>query len=223
MQPLPTVIIPGYFAGAQEYQPLAQSLSRQGIPARVVPLSQLSWLPTLGGKPVTPVLKIIAQTLREACREHNSAQVNLVGHSAGGWIARILMGEKVYDGNTWALHPRVRTLITLGTPHCSQEPYTRANMEFVNNNYPGAFQAGVRYVCLAGKAVLGTSNWLTRQSYLLTVGDADGWGDGITPISAAHLTGAENLVYEQVLHSPRGGRFWYGSPAIVAQWIDYLR
>ncbi len=223
MQPLPTVIIPGYFATAQEYAPLANDLIQQGIPATVVPLGLGHWLPTLGGKPVTPVLQIIARTITEVCTRHQTKQVNLVGHSAGGWIARILMGEKPYAGLTWGRYAQVAKLITLGTPHLSQERYTRTNMDFVNNTYPGAFQPSVRYVCLAGRAVAGSTNWFTRQSYLLTCGLGDCWGDGITPIQAAHLAGAENVTLENVFHSPRKNRRWYGSPDVLAQWIDYLR
>lgn len=217
---LPTVIIPGYLAADRDYFPLVTDLARQGIKAIVVPIKFTTWLPTLGGKPVTPILHLIRQTIQAVCRDLKVPQVNVVGHSAGGWIARLGLGESPYSGTVWGLHPQVQTLVTLGTPHLSQEPYTRTNMNFVNETYPGAFYKQVRYVCLAGRAVFGTSNWFSRQSYQLTCGRGDCWGDGITPIESAHLPGAENLTLEQVFHSPRGGRFWYGSA--LEQWIDYL-
>jgi hypothetical protein len=50
MAPLPTVILPGYLAGASEYEPLRRELEKRGYPARVVPLRVASWLPTLGGR-----------------------------------------------------------------------------------------------------------------------------------------------------------------------------
>ncbi len=219
---LPTVIIPGYLAAAQDYLPLQDDLIKQSMPTVIVPLRQSSWLPTLGGRPVTPILQAIAHTIEQTCRIYGTTHVNLIGHSAGGWIARILLGEKPYFGHTWGLHAQVATLVTLGTPHLSQERFTRTNMEFVNMTYPGAFQPQVRYVCLAGRAVEGRNNWFTRQSYQLTCGDGDTWGDGITPITSAHLAGAKNLTLERVFHSPRGGRFWYGSPKALAQWMAYI-
>ena len=216
---LPTVIIPGYFARDREYFPMVADLGALGIEAVVVPLTLSSWFPTLGGKPVTPILEAIATTINKI----GSPQVNLVGHSAGGWIARILMGEHAYVSRRWGLYPLVKTLVTLGTPHLSQERFTRDNMEFVNRAYPGAYHPEVRYVCLAAKAVYGPDNWFARQSYALTCGWGNCWGDGITPITAAHLLGAENLVLENVLHSPRGGRRWYGSADVLPQWVGYMR
>jgi polygalacturonase len=49
------------------------------------------------------------------------------------------------------------------------------------------------------------------------------WGDGITPVECAHLHGAENLTLTEVIHSPRPGRLWYGSPPILDQWLGYLK
>jgi triacylglycerol esterase/lipase EstA (alpha/beta hydrolase family) len=89
MAPLPTVILPGYLAGASEYEPLRRELEKRGYPARVVPLRVASWLPTLGGRPVTPILRALQATVRRTQAEFGAEQVNLVAHSAGGWIARI--------------------------------------------------------------------------------------------------------------------------------------
>jgi len=50
----------------------------------------------------------------------------------------------------WQAHTYVATLVTLGTPHVSQERWTRWNLDFVNNNYPGVYR-NIRYVCVAGK------------------------------------------------------------------------
>lgn len=231
--PLPTVIIPGYLAGAAPYQPLVAELKQRGIPAVTVPLSRWSWLPTLGGRSVQPILAAIDRTVQQLKAETGQNQLNLVGHSAGGWIARIYLGDRPYTvhppdyqrPNRWAGHKHVATLITLGTPHTSQERWTRRNLDFVNQTYPGAFYPSVRYVCVAGKAVYGRRwrTWFTYNSYQITGGRGDCWGDGITPIEAAHLTNAENLVLEQVYHSPEPGVSWYGSPSVVERWAAYLR
>jgi triacylglycerol esterase/lipase EstA (alpha/beta hydrolase family) len=233
--PLPTVILPGYFAGAIEYQSLETALQDMGFPVVTVPLNKRDWFPTVGGRSVAPILRLLDRTVQQVRQQYNTEQINLIGHSAGGWISRIYLGEKpycVHPGDLateclWQAHTFVNTLVTLGTPHFSQEPWTRRNLDFVNNHYPGAFYPQVRYVCLAGKAIYGDrrwnwANWLAYSSYQITCGQGNTWGDGITPIEAAHLEGAENLILENVLHSPRRLGIWYGSPEPLQSWIKYL-
>lgn len=229
---LPTVIIPGYLAGAAPYRALVADLNQRGIWTQVVPLTQASWLPTVGGRSVQPILQAIAQTVAQTLATTGNDRVNLVGHSAGGWIARIYLGCQPYnvhrpDGdrpNCWSGQRHVQTLLTLGTPHISQERWTRRNLDFVNQTYPGAYYDTVHYVCFAGKAVFGQRwrTWFTYNSYQLTGGEGACWGDGITPITAAHLDGAKNLILDGVFHSPKPGIAWYGTPQVVDEWVGYL-
>jgi len=227
---LATVILPGYLAGAADYDALALALNQRGIPAITVPLRWQDWLPTLGGRSVTPILRQIDATVQQALQTSSAGKVNLVAHSAGGWLARIYIGEKPYcihprdtEDCCWNGRDRVSTLVTLGTPHTSQERWTLKNLNFVNQTYPGAFYPDVRYVCVAGKAVQGDRwrSWLAYSSYQLTIGQGNCWGDGITPITAAHLEGAENLVLERAMHSPKAAT-WYGSPGLLEQWVTCL-
>lgn len=230
--PLPTVILPGYLESAIAYRQFEQSLQQIGYPTVTVPLRRRDWLPTLGGRPITPILQQLDRTVKQVLQQHNTSEINLIGHSAGGWISRIYLGEKPYSGRAqvapvgpWQAHTYVATLLTLGTPHISQERWTRWNLDFVNKNYPGAFYHNVRYVCVAGKTIFGErrrGKWLAYSSYELTCGQGNCWGDGITPIAAAHLEGAENLVVEGVNHSPRAAGIWYGSPQILPSWVSYL-
>jgi triacylglycerol esterase/lipase EstA (alpha/beta hydrolase family) len=230
--PLPTVIIPGYLAGAAPYRALETDLQQRGVWATTVPLTRSSWLPTVGGRSVQPIVAAIAATVAEAKVATGSDQVNLVGHSAGGWIARIYLGDRPYDvhagdcdrPNLWSGYSQVRTLVTLGTPHISQERWTRRNLDFVNQTYPGAYHPSVNYICVAGRAIFGQRwrTWFTYNSYQLTCGTGACWGDGITPITAAHLPDAKNLVFENVFHSPKPAIAWYGTPHIVGQWVPYL-
>jgi len=220
---LPNIILPGYLAGASDYVALKRSLEELGFKAVIVPLAWWDWLPTVGGRSIAPILAKLDQTIQQVCQE--GSQVNLIAHSAGGWLARIYMGTVPYYDQIWGGYTRIANLITLGTPHRSQEPWTKRNLDFVNNNYPGAFHAEVRYVCVAGKAIYGErklGQWLAYSSYELTSGQGNTWGDGIIPIAAAHLAGAENLVVDGALHSAKA-KLWYGSPSILPTWINYLR
>lgn len=229
--PLPTVILPGYLASAQPYEAMQKALAKQGFSAVVVPLRRRDWLPTLGGRSVINIIKVLDATAQQLMRDSQCKRINLVGHSAGGWISRIYLGEAPYDVHPSDRHrtfPRparshVSTLLTLGTPHTSQERWTRKNLEFVNQTYPGAFYSDISYVCVAGKAIHGSkADWFTFNSYKLTCGEGLQWGDGVVPLSAAHLEGATNLVLDDVFHSPRPQGNWYGSEAVVEQWSQWL-
>lgn len=223
--PLPTIIVPGYLESAIAYHQLETSLKQLGFPTFTVPLRRRDWIPTIGGRPITPILQQLDRTVKQALEQYNANQINLIGHSAGGWISRIYLGEQPYAVSVWNAHPLVATLVTLGTPHTSQERWTRRNLDFVNQNYPGAFYPSVNYVCVAGKTTFGErrrGGWLAYSSYQLTCGQGNTWGDGITPIAAAHLTGAENLVIAGVRHSPRSSGVWYGSPEPLKIWGQYL-
>lgn len=232
--PQPTVIIPGYFASFKDYQELAQSLENQGIPTHIVSIKKRDWLPTVGGRSMVPILRKINTTVQQTRLQYGSAKVNLIGHSAGGWIARIYIGEKPYTIHNdvaedaiglWNARSYINNLITLGTPHISQEKWTRKNLDFVKINYPGAFYSDIGYICVAGKAIMGgrkPGQLLAFNSYKITVGVGKTWGDGITPIEAAHLEGAENLTLDGVWHSPRSPGKWYGSIEVISSWIDKL-
>lgn len=229
--PLPTVILPGYLASALPYQEMEKALVAQGFPAVTVPLRRLDWLSSVGGRSVINIIKILDATAQQAMRDYNCNSINLVGHSAGGWISRIYIGEETYDihrSDRARTTPRsarshISKLITLGTPHRSQERWTRSNLDFVNQTYPGAFYEDIDYVCLVGKSVEGKEGgWFTFNSYKITGGDGTVWGDGIVPISAARLEGARNIVLPKVHHSPSPGRLWYGSRLVVEDWSQWL-
>jgi hypothetical protein len=231
---LPTVILPGYFESADLYRPLQQALTEIGTPTTTVPLRIRDWLPTLGGRSMVPILRQLDRTVNAALVDNSSQQINLIGHSAGGWISRIYLGEipyTIYGDVTasavglWNGRAKIATLITLGTPQISCEQWTKKNLDFVNDNYPGAFYPEVRYICVAGKSIYGKKcfgHCLTYRSYQMICGVGNTWGDGITPVTAAHLAGATNITITGVKHSPNTSGIWYGSPAVRSQWVGYL-
>lgn len=185
----PVVVIPGYGATAGAYKTFRESLLKSlppGTDVTVVPLTLWSWAATFGGRPVTSVLRMVESTVQSALARTGASHVTLVGHSAGGWIARLYLGDSPYPdivkGKAWQGRTHVHQLLCLGTPHASGEPVTKRNMSFVNTQYPGAFYDTVEYLNFAGDAVaLPTAAddiphwsqfwhplWMPRLSYFLT-------------------------------------------------------
>ena len=231
---LPTVILPGYFESADAYLPLQQALTAMGALTTTVPLRKWDWLATLEDQSMVAILRQLNRTVNAALTDNHTDRINLIGHSAGGWISRIYLGEVPYTihGDVapdtvglWNAKAKIASLTTLGTPHHAIEKWTKINLDFVNNNYPGAAYPDVQYICVAGKSIYGEqrySQWLAYLSYKLICGNGNVWGDGITPIVAAHLVGAKNLIIAGVKHSPQTSGIWYGSPGVRDEWMVYL-
>ncbi|KAJ9680108.1 hypothetical protein PVL29_019406 [Vitis rotundifolia] len=193
--------------------------------------------------------------------------LSLIGHSAGGWLARVYMEEFGVS--------QISLLLTLGTPHLPPPKgmsgvidQTRGLLDYVEKNCSKAvYTPQLKYVCIAGRYIQGarlfgnsnvnanaavpieddlqisevavvkdmnnsTPNSPTfrarfiGQGYKQVCGQADVWGDGVVPEASAHLEGALNVTLDGVYHSPVGSddvsRPWYGSPAVVEQWVYHL-
>jgi triacylglycerol esterase/lipase EstA (alpha/beta hydrolase family) len=78
---LPSIIVPGYFASAIDYQSLERELNRQGIPTVTVPLKKSDWFPTLGGRSVVPIVERLDRTIKEVLERYSTSEVNLIAHS----------------------------------------------------------------------------------------------------------------------------------------------
>ncbi|WVZ78031.1 hypothetical protein U9M48_025809 [Paspalum notatum var. saurae] len=264
-----------------DYARLAAALrDDHGLPGAVVArVSRPDWLRNAAGlvdadywrgtlRP-RPVLDWYLNRVDEAVAEARElcapdGKISLIGHSAGGWLARVYMEE--FEASDISL------LLTLGTPHLYGVPgvidQTRGLLNYVEKNCaPAVYTPEMRYVCIAGRYIQGapllgnsavasdevlavdtpseageaviistndkstTSSvtWRARfvgQGYKQVCGRADVWGDGVVPEIAAHLGGALNISFDGVYHSPVGAddeqRPWYGSPAILKQWVHHL-
>jgi alpha-beta hydrolase superfamily lysophospholipase len=61
-----------------------------------MPLNVLEWAPVLTGSDFSFYLERAAAAVAHLSERHGP--VALVGHSAGGWLARILLGDVPYQG-----------------------------------------------------------------------------------------------------------------------------
>jgi len=171
-------------------------------------------------------LAAAAAAVSGAAAASASGKVVLVGHSAGGWLGRALIGREP------AVRASVAGLVSLGTPHAPPSGArcpTGGALASICDAFPGAFFAGegVAYVTVAGlavrgdaRAVRGSAARAAAAAYATVSGapsrGAGGHGvlgDGVVPAAAAGLAGAVNLALPGVFHSQarpggrgRGGR-----------------
>ncbi len=209
----PIVLVGGLMSWSWRYRGFARILEEvSGSPVHVVPLTPLDWL--LGRfRGYGQLIFQIASTVDRALLQSPSKKAVLVGHSAGGVACRVFMGgDPPYGGRRYSGHRRVSHLITLGSPHAVADKKDLAPIVRVNELFPGALHepAGLRYLSVAGGAVHGASSPRARKSYERLVEDGRVAGDGLVPVPAALLPGSQELVLDDLHHSPPFGR-WYGS------------
>lgn len=223
----PAVIIGGYLSAPESYRNIVAQLSRPPYqrPAYIVPISVGDWL-QIGDSNFRPLLDKVAATVEQACLVHDAEQVDLIGHSAGGRLARAYLGDLPYQGVVYSGHKLVRSLTTLGTAHFTKERWVVQFSSFVQDNYPGSFYPRVRYRSVAGDSIQGR-RWgsppeaLAYRSYEQVCGQGAVAGDGVVPVSACYLAGADNLVLRGVRHGPYINRLtWYGAPDALVHWAE---
>lgn len=177
-------------------------------------------------------LKTAAEAVSAAALTSPTGKVVLVGHSAGGWLGRALLGTRP------ASRAAVAGLISLGTPHAPPDPATGGRcptggaLASICDAYPGAYFGceGVAYLAVAGLAVRGDASAprgaaarAAAAAYATVSGAPSGHGvlgDGVVPAAVAGLPGAVNLALPGVFHAQakpggrgRGGRAAAGRAA----------
>lgn len=259
---VPIVILPGFLNTEASYTSLARNLETwihqkdQGYTAdvRIVQVSLKDWLRViLGADLKRAYLDRLEEVVTDLHETYDGEYpVRLVGHSAGGWIARLFLGNVPYQHKKYSAVPKVSCLVTLGTPHQSTENYPfgkfdekldlppgitlerMSSLQFCNYFYPrGNEFEGVRVVCVAGDAIQGQKtlslnlsnldNVLAYQAYKAVCGDGTVTGDSVTPVCIALLDKAyENIVLPGVWHYARQSRLWYGDLSVLDEWAHHL-
>lgn len=193
----------------------------------VTQINRTQWLTTRDDS-FRPQIAALHNVVEQARRETGAEKVSLVCHSAGGRIARLWMGGRSYNGNPFGGHRYVQSIIFLGSPYTTEEPWAVRSSSFANTNYPGAYYSEIKYVSLIGKALFGKPNGniserLAYQSYrTLSPRYAQRWGDGVITLESANVPGAENIVLDGIYHVSVLGRPGYGDPKALGAWGKYL-
>lgn len=165
----PAVILPGLGNNSQDYGGLVSSLGSHGVSSVVADVSRVDWLRNAAGltdarywkgtlrpRPVLDwYLKRVDAAVAEAKQLAQGGSVSIIGHSAGGWLARVFMEEFGDSG--------ISLLLTLGTPHLPPPrgvpgviDQTRGLLYYVQDNcQPAVYSPEMKYVCIAGRYIEG--------------------------------------------------------------------
>jgi hypothetical protein len=216
---------PAYFAMRQRL--LAKGARR----VLIAPLWPHEWLAgVLRG--LGPLVARTATAAERLHQEGGGQPILVVGHSAGGLLARLITSPEAFEGRVPGLVERVGAVVTLGAPHqMAAEPSRgqRAGSDatlFLDSTVPGAFFAPrIGYLSVASSLVeaagprAGFEPWWAGLAYSLLLGRPGRGilGDGMVPVDAAHLEGASQLTFDDVRHGHLGDH-WYGDRRVLDRW-----
>ncbi|HZW02084.1 MAG TPA: hypothetical protein VFF55_10995 [Candidatus Deferrimicrobium sp.] len=225
------VIIGGFLTEPLFFRPMRERLLQHG--AARVSVARLHWPDWLamGMVGMGPVMLRGARAIRQARRAAPDAVI-VVGHSAGGLIARLAMSPEPIDGRYAGVARDVGCLVTLGTPNRFDPVipgWRHAGVraaEFLERVTPGAwFAPQTAYVSVGSRLVppspIRPSLSFGALGHVVTrvaVGQAPGArGDGLVDEERSRLPGARHLAFDDVLHGTFGGP-WYGDAHVIDRW-----
>jgi hypothetical protein len=225
------LIIGGFLTEPLLYERMrVRLLSRGAAHVSMAPIHLPDWL-AMGFAGMGPVMLRGALAIRRA-RRMSPAPLLVVGHSAGGIVARLAMAPEPFEGRRAGVAEDVACLVTLGTPYRFDPRlagWRHAGVraaEFLDRATPGAwFAPRTAYLSVGSHLVAPSPVHATaipaKLPYLVTriaVGQTPGaWGDGLVDADRVHLAGARQLSFDDVLHGAVGGP-WYGDEAIIDRW-----
>jgi len=263
----PIVILPGFGNNTADYvapfgeesRSISAALQARGFRVYVVDVLRKDWIKVARAlmsrrywtkscttdPGYTWYLDKVASTVEIALKDSGALQVDLVGHSAGGWLARAFVGDaKYFVSSGGEANPQVRRIVTLGAPHSPppdpSKDVTAGALAWIHQQYPHSWlrENGLRCTCVGGRAVRGnpesekgTLGRYAFGSYGMVCGDGNGTeGDCVVPLQATFIEGCEQQVLNGVFHSmSKIGTYsepalrpWYGSEEVVDAWLPSL-
>ena len=220
----PIVIFGGFLSYAGLYSSMRKYLAYiTGQPVLIVNTKGYDWLPSITIFGWIHLLLKLDKSVRTAADRSSNGKVTLIGHSAGGVLARLYLSSNPFPGVKLLGRHGVKQLITLGSPHNNRSGLTRGGMmsRWIEKRYPGATYAPqVQYTSVAGKFLYGNpygtrmERWV-YQNYKKIIGKGNVWGDGLIPIESAILEGSQEIELEGVSHAEIFNKKWYGSEDIL--------
>jgi hypothetical protein len=234
----PTILVLGGFLTVPPlYRRLSTRLRERGAAAVVVaPLWTPEWL--LGslrgfGRVLGQAERALDHAVAASRLASEGAPVLVVGHSAGGLLARVLTSPTPFVGRRLDRRRDLAAIVTLGTPHRVAPAgflagrIGRLAAAFADEVVPGAcFAPDVGYVAVGAGGIVGTvrgfgrarlAEPFYRRLHPAPNGQPIG-GDGLVPLACTDLPGARRVELGVIGHGQLGGLPWYGSPEAVDAW-----
>lgn len=238
----PVLILPGLGNSSADYVSLASRLVERGHTAvSIAPVARWKWSLNARGfftadywrgtlKPQQVLdwyFNCVDRGVEQlAAAVSDLGGVNILGHSAGGWLGRAYLAERAPEGF------RVASFVTLGTPNRAppkgQLDQTRGLLGYIEQNceVSGLVED---LVCVAGRGTVGkpfgkgsVAEYVAYLSYAAVCGDGNVDGDGVTPVNAACTSNGKLVVCDNCDHSMLTSEKWYGEDAAYHKWVKYL-
>lgn len=182
-----------------------------GLPDRKCPPDRppYRWYIQLISKEVSKIdRKVKAQYGKDA-----KAKIIVMGHSAGGWLARASIGygnEQNGSSDISIDIDNILGIISLGTPNVEpplgQADITGGALRVTNEKFPATY--------------------FEDKLFFMTIGGQNSQqnGDGIVSLEEMHLEGADQVTLSNVCHAADlcGSGLddvWYGSETVVEEWF----
>jgi pimeloyl-ACP methyl ester carboxylesterase len=230
----PIVLVGGYGSHWRYYQTFGRSLARvSGRRVFIASIFPVSWM-IAQYVDYNLLVTRTSEAVQYALTQTGAQKVILVGHSAGGVIARAYLADRlmkqartIYSGYRY-----VTRLIALGSPLGAVEDPRfpgQNHAAWLDTEFPGAYYApDVQYLSVYGKLIEGSRFGTPMQrrayrnyEYLSGVGAQ--WGDGLVPNLLSNSKGMPSLELTDIGHSPLWGKRWYGGDeTIIRLWWSYF-
>lgn len=232
---LPILIVGGFGASWHAYQPFQRVL--EAVSKRrtfITRLATMDWMSVVVSDDYSTVLKRLNTAILDTLRRTQAQQLMLVAHSAGGILSRIYLGDQPYGAERLVFNgfQRVKTLVTLGTPHTTTRTGRFGGMNqiaFAQTRYPGAYWRFIHYITVISKGILGNKEGTPPErnawdSYMMLSDNGNQWGDGIVPLSCGVLDGAHTVIVEGLRHDQLPDeRVWYGhDETTIKTWWSHV-
>lgn len=229
------LVVGGFLTSPPLYWSMRDALLARGVASvSIAPVWTPDWF-LAGWVGLGPLMRRTGKAVVRAYRHAGRRPLLVIGHSAGGVLARLATSPEPYQRRRAGVAEAFGALVTLGTPHRMVEPPGRRNRagyeatSYLDRTIPGAwFAPRTGYLTVGSRyAEGGPAGDPDRRRrgygtlYAMVGGEParTGWGDGLIPETSLHLDGARQLTLEGVIHGQSMGQRWYGSePAIDSWW-----
>ena len=229
------LIVGGFLTSPPLYWSMRDALLARGVASvSLAPVWTPDWL-LAGWVGLGPLMRRTGEAVVRAYRHAGRRPLLVIGHSAGGVLARLAMSPEPYQRRRAGVAEAFGALVTLGTPHRMVEPPGRRNRagyeatSYLDRTIPGAwFAPRTGYLTVGSRYAMGgrtddhdRGRRRTGAFYAMVGGEParTGWGDGLIPEDSLHLDGARQLTLEGVIHGQSMGSRWYGSEPVVDCWL----